>query len=125
MSIRQTVGGAQNVVTPHRTIVSSNGPAAKRPWLTMRIVAPAFHGAKRLLHACFAQPGDEMLRCTSPGRRPIQNIVDRWPTGYEVWVCSTSFGSAVVPLVKYSSSGSVPAVGPSGEESCSDSYASS
>ena len=33
------------------------------------------------LHACLAQPGEEMLRCTSPGRRPIQYIVDRWPTG--------------------------------------------
>jgi hypothetical protein len=47
----------------------------------MNTVASAFQGAKTLLQACFAQPGEEMLRCTSPGRRPIQYIVDRWPTG--------------------------------------------
>src|ERR1044071_253815 len=70
----------------------------------MKTVASAFQGANTLLHACFAQPGDEMLRCTSPGSRPIQYIVDRWPTGYDTCVCSTSFGRAVVPEVKYSSS---------------------
>ena len=66
----------------------------------MNTQAPAFHGAKTLLQACLAQPGEEMLRCTSPGRRPIQYIVDRWPTGYDACVCSTSFGRAVVPEVK-------------------------
>ena len=55
-----------------------------------------------------------MFRWTSPGRRPIQYIVDRWPTGYDAWVCSTSLGCAVVPEVKYSSSGSLARVGPSG-----------
>ena len=45
-----------------------------------------------------------MLRCTSPGLMPIQRMVVTWPTGYEVWVCSTSFGLLVVPDVKYSSS---------------------
>ncbi len=79
--MRQTVGGAQNVVTPHRTIASSSGAAANRCWLTIITQAAAFHGANRLLHACFAQPGEEMLRCTSPGRRPIQYIVERCPTG--------------------------------------------
>ena len=66
----------------------------------MNTQARAFHGAKTLLQACLAQPGEEMLRWTSPGRRPIQYIVDRWPTGYEAWVCSTSLGCAVVPEVK-------------------------
>nr|BFE68813.1 hypothetical protein GCM10020092_021140 [Actinoplanes digitatis] len=66
----------------------------------MNTHAWAFHGAKTLLHACFAQPGDEMFRCTSPGRSPIQYIVDRCPAGYDAWVCSTSFGRAVVPDVK-------------------------
>ena len=63
-------------------------------------VASAIQGAKTLLQACLAQPGEAMLRCTSPGCRPIQYIVDRWPTGYETCVCSTSLGSAVVPEVK-------------------------
>src|SRR6266508_4275374 len=80
-SIRQTVGGAQNVSTPHRTIVSSSGSAANRAWLTTSTVAPAFQGAKTLLQACLAQPGEEMFRCTSPGRTPSQYIVDRCPTG--------------------------------------------
>ena len=31
-----------------------------------------------------------------------------------MWVCSTSFGFAVVPDVKYRKSGSVAGVGPSG-----------
>jgi hypothetical protein len=53
-----------------------------------------------LLQACFAQPGEEMLRCTSPGCGPSQYIVERWPTGYDTCVCSTSFGLAVVPEVK-------------------------
>src|SRR5450759_2447087 len=42
-----------------------------------------------------------MLRCTSPGRTPSHHIVERWPTGYETWVCRTSFGRDVVPDVKY------------------------
>src|SRR5262249_12144919 len=83
----------------------------------MKTVASAFHGANTLLHACFAQPGEEMLRCTSPGSRPIQYIVDRWPTGYETCVGCTSFGRAVVPEVKYSSSVSPALVVPSGAKS--------
>ena len=47
----------------------------------MKIVASAIHGAKNEDQACLAQPGLEMLRWTSPGRRPIQYIVERWPTG--------------------------------------------
>src|SRR5579863_1820848 len=81
INIRHTVGGAQNVVTRQRAIVSSRLRALKRRWLTMKIVASAVHGEKKQLHACLAQPGDEMFRCTSPGRRPIQYIVDRCPTG--------------------------------------------
>src|ERR1044072_9896010 len=80
----------------------------------MNTVASAFHGANTLLHACFAQPGEEMLRCTSPGSRPIQYIVDRWPTGYETCVCCTSLGRAVVPEVKYSNRVSSALVTPSG-----------
>ena len=60
--MRQTVGGAQKVVTPQRSMASSSALASKRGWLTMNTVAPAFHGAKKQLQACFAQPGDEMLR---------------------------------------------------------------
>jgi hypothetical protein len=81
MSIRQTVGGAQNVLTPQSPSAASSPGALNRAWLSMRIVACAFHGAKRLDHACLAQPGEEMFRCTSPGLMPIQYIVDRWPTG--------------------------------------------
>src|SRR6266496_134224 len=83
----------------------------------MKTQASAFQGAKTLLQACLAQPGEEMLRCTSPGSRPIQYIVDRWPAGYEACVCSTSFGLAVVPEVKYSSSVSPARVTPSGANS--------
>ena len=79
--MRHTVGGAQKVVTPQRTSVSSSGFAEKRGWLNRNTVAPAFHGAKMQLQACLAQPGEEMLRCTSPGRRPSTKIVVRWPTG--------------------------------------------
>ena len=38
--MRHTVGGAQNVVTPQRAMVSSRPRALKRRWLTMKIVAP-------------------------------------------------------------------------------------
>ena len=81
MTIRQTVGGAHRLVTEHRVSVSSRRRAEKRAALRISTVASAFHGAKTLLHACFAQPGDEMLRWTSPGCRPSQYIVERWPTG--------------------------------------------
>ena len=60
--MRHTVGGAQNVVTPQRAMVSSSPLALKRRWLTMKIVACALHGAKKQLQACLAQPGEEMLR---------------------------------------------------------------
>ena len=90
----------QNVVTPHRAIVSRSAAPSNRGWFTTNAVAPAIHGANTLLHACLAQPGEEMLRWTSPGSSPIQYIVDRCPTGYEACVCSTSFGRAVVPEVK-------------------------
>ena len=98
--MRHTVGGAQNVVTPVRSMACSNGCAANRAWFTTSTVASAFHGAKTLLHACFAHPGEDTLRWMSPGWRPIQYIVDRCPTGYDACVCSTSFGRAVVPEVK-------------------------
>ena len=81
ISIRHTVGGAQNVVTPQSPRAWSSPAALNRAWLRMRIVACAFHGAKKFDQACLAQPGEEMFRCTSPGWRPIQYMVDRWPTG--------------------------------------------
>src|ERR1700748_1280087 len=81
MKSRHTVGGAQSVVTSQRPIVASNPLASKRGWLTTNTVAPAFHGAKKQLHACLAHPGEEMLRWTSPGCKPNQNIVDNAPTG--------------------------------------------
>src|ERR1700755_2972888 len=81
MNSRHTVGGAHSVVTLQRPMVASSDFASKRGWLTMKIVAPAFHGAKKQLQACLAQPGDEILRCTSPGFRPSQYMVERWPTG--------------------------------------------
>src|SRR5215470_15001228 len=81
MNNRHTVGGAHSVVTPQRTMVASKPLASKRGWLTTNTVAPAFHGAKKQLQACLAQPGDEMLRWTSPGCRPSQYMVERCPTG--------------------------------------------
>ena len=47
----------------------------------VKIAAPAFQGAKKLLQACLAQPGELMFQCTSPSRSPIQYMVERWPTG--------------------------------------------
>ena len=80
-SIRQTVGGAHSVLAPARTSVSSRAGAENRPVSCTSTVAPAFQGANRHDQACLAQPGEDTLRCTSPGRSPIQNIVDRCPTG--------------------------------------------
>src|ERR1700722_10939419 len=77
ISMRHTVGGAQNVVTPQRAMVSRSPRALKRFWLTMNTAASAFHGEKKQLQACLAQPADEILRCRSPGRSPSQYIVDR------------------------------------------------
>src|SRR4249919_695189 len=76
MNSRHTVGGAHSVVTPQRPMVANSDLASKRGWLTTNTVAPAFHGAKKQLQACLAQPGEEILRCTSPGCSPSQNIVD-------------------------------------------------
>src|SRR4051812_12423611 len=91
----------------------------------MKIVASAIHGAKKHDHACLAQPGEEMLRWTSPGCSPSQYIVDRCPIGYETWLCSTSLGLAVVPEVKYSRRVSEARVAPSGSKSAGASRASS
>src|SRR5689334_21015959 len=121
ISMRHTVGGAQKLVTPHRSIWAISASASKRGALELNTVASAFHGAKTLLHACLAQPGEEMFRWTSPGSSPIQYIVDRCPTGYDACVCSTSFGWAVVPDVKYSSRVSSARVFPSGVKSGDDS----
>jgi len=79
--MRQTVGGAHRVVTPQRTIASSVFCGSKRPCGGMKMVAPAFQGAKKQLQACLAHPGELMFKWTSPARRPIQYIVERWPTG--------------------------------------------
>ncbi len=48
-NIRQTVGGAQSVVTPPVAMASNIPRAAKRGWLAMNTVAPAFQGAKKQL----------------------------------------------------------------------------
>src|SRR5712672_497002 len=77
ISIRQTVGGAQNVVTPQPVRASSRPRALKRDWLITKTVASAFQGAKKQLQACLAQPGDERLQWISPGLIPIQYIVER------------------------------------------------
>src|SRR5688500_15808127 len=100
MSIRHTVGGAQNEVTSRSRSSASSAAGSKRRTLWTNTVASAIHGVKKHDHACLAQPGEEMFRCTSPGWSPSQYIVDRWPTGYETWVCSTSLGRDVVPEVK-------------------------
>src|SRR5215467_2153057 len=81
ISSRHTVGGAQKVVTLQRSSTPSSALALNGAWLTISTVAPAFHGAKKVLQACLAQPGEEMLTCTSPGCRPSQYIVDSAPTG--------------------------------------------
>src|SRR6266571_7908953 len=99
-SIRQTVGGAHSDVTPQAGMASSSAAAENRSWPRMSEVAPAIHGANTLLQACFAQPGDDTFRCTSPGCSPIQYMVERCPAGYDACVCSTSFGWDVVPEVK-------------------------
>src|SRR4029079_9994560 len=76
MKSRHTVGSAHRVVTRKRPMVAKSPLASKRGWLTTNTVAPAFHGANKQLQACLAQPGEEMLRCTSPGCSPSQDIVD-------------------------------------------------
>src|SRR3974377_1664458 len=98
--MRHTVGGAQREGTPVSHIVSRSARELKRPRFGMRTVASAFQGAKKQLQACFAQPGDETLQCISPGRSPIQYMVERCPTGYVTCECSTSLGFDVVPEVK-------------------------
>ncbi len=62
-------------------MAASSAAAENRSCPRMSAVAPAIHGAKTLLQACLAQPGEEMFRCTSPGCSPIQYMVDRWPAG--------------------------------------------
>src|ERR1700722_6199666 len=123
-NIRHTVGGAQNVVTAQVPKAESSPAAENRAWFSTRIVAPAFHGAYTLLQACLAHPGEDRFRCTSPGWPPIQYMVARCPAGELAWVCSTSLGCAVVPEVKYSSSGSPARVTPSGTNETGDANAS-
>src|SRR3954462_1035296 len=105
--ILHTVGGAQNVATEALRTQSTVRCAEKRDCSRTKIVAPAFQGAKKLLQACFAQPGELTFWCTSPSRMPTQYIVERWPTGELACVWRTSFGLAVVPEVKYSNKGSL------------------
>src|SRR5947209_4982496 len=62
ISMRHTVGGAQKVVTPQPVIASSSPRALKRDWLITNTVASAFHGAKKQLQACLAQPGEDKLQ---------------------------------------------------------------
>src|SRR5689334_21759295 len=81
ISRRHTVGGAQKVVTLHRSRTPSRPLALNGAWLTIRTVAPAFQRAKKVLQACLAEPGEEMFTCTSPGFRPSQYMVESPPTG--------------------------------------------
>src|ERR1700691_2187082 len=90
MNMRHTVGGAHSEVTLLAAILSSMSRALNRGWLAMNTVAPAFQGVKKQLQACFAQPGEEMFKCTSPDCRPSKNIVDRLPIGYDRCECNTS-----------------------------------
>ena len=88
---------------PHRRRRAQRGDACARrarrarAWLRSarsrrtKMVAPAFHGAKKLLQACFAQPGELMFQCTSPSLQsdPVHRgeVADRVAD----WcVCSTS-----------------------------------
>src|ERR1019366_9611214 len=80
-SRRHTVGGAHSVVTSQREITSRVFLASNRAQLCTKMVAPAFHGAKKLLQACLAHPGVLMFKWMSSGRMPIQYMVARWPTG--------------------------------------------
>ena len=75
------MGGAQKLVTPTESIALMSAEASNLAKLHTRMVASAIHGAKKLDHACLAHPGDATLRWMSPGSRPIQYIVERWPTG--------------------------------------------
>ena len=79
--IRHTVGGAQSVAMPALRAHSTVRCAEKRACSSTKMVAPAFQGAKKLLQACLAQPGELMFWCTSPSRMPIQYMVERCPTG--------------------------------------------
>src|SRR6202047_4806275 len=72
INMRQTVGGAQKVVTPQPVSASSRPRALKRDWLITKTVASAFQGAKKQLQACLAQPGEDRLQWMSPGLMPIQ-----------------------------------------------------
>ena len=79
--MRQTVGGAQSVATRCSASWASVRRASNRAAPGAKTEAPAFHGAKNELQACLAHPGELMLQWRSPSRRPIQYIVERWPTG--------------------------------------------
>ena len=74
-------GGQHKVVTACCRITSIWRAARKRAVSCITSVAPAFQGEKKLLQACFAQPGELMFWCTSPSRMPIQYMVDKCPTG--------------------------------------------
>src|ERR1700722_3468270 len=78
---RHTVGGAQKLVAEQRNITSRSLRASKRSNLYIKTQLCAFHGANMQDHACLAQPGELKFKCTSPGRRPNQYMVDRCPTG--------------------------------------------
>jgi hypothetical protein len=55
--MRQTVGGAQSEATRCSASCASVRFASNRAAAGARTEAPAFHGAKKELQACLAQPG--------------------------------------------------------------------
>ena len=70
-------------------------------WSQMNTAAPIFHGAKKHVHAAWAQPVSERVQWRSVGLLSSQNLpVATCPIGYEAWVLSTIFGYPVVPDVK-------------------------
>ena len=77
----QVLGGAQKLVTRCRSSNAGSCSGDAGPIAGATIVASAFHGTNRLLQECLAQPGEDTLRCRSPGSRPFQYMLDRWPTG--------------------------------------------
>jgi hypothetical protein len=92
MSIRHTVCGAQNTLiwwlrsTRGAPLPRTAHSGRRAPWPPLAMASKARPGV--LAAAC-----KEMFRCTHrQAARPGQKMVDRYPTGYDICVCSTSSG---------------------------------